>query len=195
MDEPCFYAADGRAFRFAYLAERVRMADPDLVGKGIHAQLDGVGLRETFDAGTTPSGLPRSFSVHDPLPERLDEAQLRVFLTENFGETYADSIARRIRFDDDGRVSSSRLRIGPHFAGPDGRKHRFVHLAERIRLERPDLVGRPAQLQLLELGLFDDFRAGTSPFGLPASLSDCDRTTARSVERAEPELQARGATP
>lgn len=172
MDEPCFYAADGRAFRFAYIAERVRMARPDLVGKGIHAQLDGICLRETFDRGTTPCGLPRSFSDCDPLPDRLDETQLRAFLTSAFGEDYAGSIARRIRFDEDGRVASSRLRVGPHFVGPDGRKHRFVHLAERIRLERPDVVGKPAQYQLLELGLFDAFAAGTNPFGLPASFSD-----------------------
>lgn len=66
---------------------------------------------------------------------------------------------------------------GPYFTGKSGGKTFYTSIATMIRERHPRLVGKHIFQQLLALGLYDEFRGGTTPYGLPYSFSDYEETT------------------
>ena len=65
MNGPYFVGHSGGRHYYTALAALVRALHPQLVGQHIFQQLDALGLREEFDTGWTPYGLPRSFSDYE----------------------------------------------------------------------------------------------------------------------------------
>ena len=60
-----FLDPNGRRIRFKDIAAAIRTLHPNLVGAHIFPQLNILGLREAFDNGESPVGLPFSFSDYD----------------------------------------------------------------------------------------------------------------------------------
>ncbi len=66
---------------------------------------------------------------------------------------------------------------GPYFTGASGGKHYYAALAELIGERHPELRGKHIFQQLETLGLLDEFRRGTTPYGLPFSFSNYEGET------------------
>ena len=60
-----FRGPDGTKYYYRDIESKVRALCPALVGKHIFEQLNALGLRKAFDAGTTPHTLPYSFAEED----------------------------------------------------------------------------------------------------------------------------------
>ena len=64
MNGPYFRGADGGRHYFSEVARRVHVEKPEVAGQHIFVQLEALGMRETFDRGDTPYGLPFTFSTY-----------------------------------------------------------------------------------------------------------------------------------
>ena len=53
---------NGTMVLYSVIARRIYEEHPDLVGKHIFAQLEALGMYDSFVNGTTPCGLPYSFT-------------------------------------------------------------------------------------------------------------------------------------
>ena len=62
ITEPYFSSRTGQRYTFRSVAEAIHEDHPHLDGKHIFVQLDAVNLRQDFDNGDTPYGLPYSFT-------------------------------------------------------------------------------------------------------------------------------------
>ena len=61
-----FYTdANDRKIKYADIAASIRTLHPNLIGAHIFLQLDIFNLRDGFDNGESPNGLPYSFSDYD----------------------------------------------------------------------------------------------------------------------------------
>lgn len=65
MNGPYFRGQSGGKHFYVGLAEGIKYSHPELRGKRIFEQLEALDLMEEFMAGTTPFGLPYSFSDYE----------------------------------------------------------------------------------------------------------------------------------
>jgi len=63
-DRDFFYGPDGAKYYYDDISDAIASKHPALVGKHIFEQIDAVGLRTEFERGSTPIGLPYSFSPY-----------------------------------------------------------------------------------------------------------------------------------
>lgn len=65
MTGPYFRGRSGGKHYYIGLAEGIKYAHPELRGARIFEQLEALDLMEEFMAGSTPFGLPYSFSSYE----------------------------------------------------------------------------------------------------------------------------------
>lgn len=65
MNGPYFRGASGGKHYYIALAALIKALHPELRGAHIFEQLDALGLRCEFNQGTTPCGLPYSFTDYE----------------------------------------------------------------------------------------------------------------------------------
>lgn len=65
MTGPYFRGPDGAKHFYAGLAEAIKYKAPQLRGAHIFKQLDALDMLEDFADGTTPFGLPYTFSAYE----------------------------------------------------------------------------------------------------------------------------------
>lgn len=59
-----------------------------------------------------------------------------------------------------------------YFRGPTGTRYTYAEIADRIRREAPQTLGQHIFAQLRAIGLYDEFRNGTTPCGLPFTFAE-----------------------
>jgi hypothetical protein len=59
-----------------------------------------------------------------------------------------------------------------YFYGPSGTRYTYAEIADRIRKEAPQTLGRHIFEQLAALGLLEEMQNGTTPCGLPFTFAD-----------------------
>ena len=70
---PYFKGPDGTKYHFIALGDQITREHPKLIGEHIFHQLDALGIRPAFDAGSTPTILPWSFSDWGSHHAQMDE--------------------------------------------------------------------------------------------------------------------------
>ena len=60
----------------------------------------------------------------------------------------------------------------PYFRGASGRRYTYAEIADRIRMEAPQTLGKHIFVQLEALGLLREFQDGTTPCGLPFTFAE-----------------------
>jgi len=65
MNGPYFIGKSGGKHYYVGLANLIRALHPQLRGKHIFEQLDALDLSDEFSDGTTPCGLPYSFTDYE----------------------------------------------------------------------------------------------------------------------------------
>ena len=61
--------------------------------------------------------------------------------------------------------------IHGYFIGTSGKRYAFADLADRIRAQAPETLGKHIRIQLATLGLLEEFEGGTTPCGLPFTFA------------------------
>jgi hypothetical protein len=59
-----------------------------------------------------------------------------------------------------------------YFRGASGTRYTFAEIAERVRRDAPQTLGKHIFEQLEAIGLLDELRNGTTPCGLPFTFAD-----------------------
>ena len=62
-----------------------------------------------------------------------------------------------------------------YFRGPSGARYTYAEIADRIRKEAPQTLGWHISVQLEAIGLYDEMRNGTTPYGLPYTFAEAPR--------------------
>jgi hypothetical protein len=63
----------------------------------------------------------------------------------------------------------------PYFRGASGTRYPFAEIADRIRREAPQTLGKHIFVQLEAIGLLREFQDGTTPYGLPFTFAEAPR--------------------
>lgn len=61
---------------------------------------------------------------------------------------------------------------GPYFTGPNREKYYYADIAQSINENFPHLNGKHIFRQIEALGIYEEFAAGETPYGLPFSFTD-----------------------
>ncbi len=65
-----------------------------------------------------------------------------------------------------------------YFVGASGRRYRYADIADRIRKEAPQTLGKHIFVQLEALGLLEEMQDGATPCGLPLTFAEAARVVA-----------------
>jgi hypothetical protein len=60
----------------------------------------------------------------------------------------------------------------PYFCGPSGTRYHYPDIAVRIRKEAPHTLGKHISVQLEAIGLLEEMKQGTTPYGLPFTFAE-----------------------
>jgi len=62
-----------------------------------------------------------------------------------------------------------------HYTKADGTRRWFADISDAIEQSHPELANTHIRTQLSALGLYDEFRSGTTPVALPYTFTGCPR--------------------
>jgi hypothetical protein len=62
----------------------------------------------------------------------------------------------------------------PYFRGASGKRYPYPEIAERIRKEAPQTLGKPITVQLEAIGLLEEFQGGGTPYVLPSTFAEAE---------------------
>jgi hypothetical protein len=60
----------------------------------------------------------------------------------------------------------------PYFRGASGTRYTYAEIADRIRREAPQTLGKHIFVQLEAIGLLDELTNGATPYGLPLTFAE-----------------------
>jgi hypothetical protein len=60
----------------------------------------------------------------------------------------------------------------PYFRGASGTRYTYAAIADRIRGEAPQTLGKHISVQLAAIGLLEEMQNGTTPYGLPFTFAE-----------------------
>jgi hypothetical protein len=64
------------------------------------------------------------------------------------------------------------MKSNGYFLGASGARYTYTEIADRIRQEAPQTLGKHIFVQLEAIGLLDEMQHGTTPCGLPLTFAD-----------------------
>ena len=76
-----------------------------------------------------------------------------------------------------------------YFTGKTGSRYYYSDIADRIRNEVPQTLGKHISVQLEAIGLLEEMQHGTTPHGLPFTFAEApspSNTLSRSASNARP---------